>query len=48
MAAYAAIAGYCINHHCRNHRDPCPEEVLSKEHASHGGRYQEVQEQVDD
>ena len=37
-----------INHHCRNHRDPCPEKVLSKEHASHGGRYQEVQEQVDD
>jgi hypothetical protein len=28
-----------INHHCRNHRDPCPEEVLPKEHASHNGRY---------
>jgi len=37
-----------INHHCHNHRDPCSEEVLPKEHASHNGRYQEVQEQVND
>ena len=37
-----------IDNHRRNHRNPCLHEVLSKEHAGHGGRYQEVQEQVND